>query len=69
MVTSDLFHLKMTIILFFNVLTINLSVHKLCSNQNGMCAGLCLPTGDNSYKCACSNGEHVDSEGLCPGGM
>ena len=45
------------------------SVHKLCSNQNGRCSKFCLPRGENSKKCACNDGEQVDSEGLCPGGM
>lgn len=44
-------------------------VHKLCSNQNGMCSKFCLPRGENDRVCDCEEGNNVNSEGLCPGGM
>lgn len=41
----------------------------MCSNQNGMCSKFCLPRGENDRVCDCEDGNIVNSEGLCPGGM
>lgn len=43
------------------------SLHKLCTNQNGMCSKFCLPSGESDRTCACEDGDSVDSNGLCPG--
>ncbi|XP_062566069.1 low-density lipoprotein receptor-related protein 4-like [Saccostrea cucullata] len=42
-------------------------LHKLCSNQNGMCSKFCLPKGENNKICACEDGVQVGSNDLCPG--
>lgn len=34
-----------------------------------MCSKFCLPRGENDRVCDCEDGNIVNSEGLCPGGM
>lgn len=34
-----------------------------------MCSKFCLPRGENDRVCDCEEGNNVNSDGLCPGGM
>lgn len=54
-------------LLYLTIYEESKSLHKLCSNQNGMCSKFCLPRGENDRVCDCEEGNNVNSEGLCPG--